>query len=150
MGTLDIAARVAEHWTRDRRPARDELANYFNGILEGYEEAIRIWQDYIDADPQTPITGSRWTIINWIGSERAHKLWTVNRRINDYFGRIASLTGAELPWSFPTDEVMIDIADKQLVHVEDETGVNAARGAIERIRERIAHTQALLEEIRAG
>lgn len=150
MGTLDTAVRVAGHWTGEQRASRAELVQYMTEILACYDEARRIWQDYIVSKPQAPVSGSRWTILNWIGPERAHRLWIINRRINDRFAWIAGLTGAALPWSFPTDEVMIDVADKQLVQTGEEVGPRAARMAVERIDERIAHARELLQEIQAA
>lgn len=147
MGTLDTAIRVAEHWDTNRQGARAELVRYIQAMLAGYEEAKAIWQEYLASNPQAPVTGSRWTILNWIGSDRAHKLWMLNRRINEHFAWIASLTGAALPWSFPTDEVMIDAADKQMMQTGNEPGAHAARVAIERIDERMGHARTLLQEI---
>lgn len=147
MGTLDTAVRMAEHWSADKRASRAQLIEYIQDILSCYDEAKRIWQEYTASKPQAPVSGSRWTILNWIGADRAHRLWMINRRINDRFAWIASLTGAALPWSFPTDEVMIDAADKQLVQLGDEVGPRAAKTAIERIDERVAHARTLLAEI---
>lgn len=147
MGTLDTAIRVAERWDTDRQGARAELVRYIQAMLAGYEEAKAIWQSYLATNPQAPVSGSRWTILNWIGSERAHRLWTLNRQINEHFAWIARLTGATLPWSFPTDEVMIDAADKQLVQAGSERGAQAARVAIQGIDERIGHARTLLQEI---
>ncbi len=146
MGMLDTAVRTAEHWPADKKSSRAQLAHYLGEVLAGYAEAKRIWLDYIESRPQAP-SGSRWTILNWIGAERAHKLWMINRRINDRFAWISSLTGAALPWSFPTDEVMIDMADKQLIQPGHETGVHAAKIAVEHIDERVAHATELLAEI---
>lgn len=147
MGTLDTAIRVAERWDTDRQGARAELVRYIQAMLAGYEEAKTIWQGYLATNPQPPVTGSRWTILNWIGSERAQRLWALNRQINEHFAWIARLTGATLPWSFPTDEVMIDAADKQIVQPGSERGAEAARVAIQGIDERIGHARTLLQEI---
>lgn len=149
MGTLDTAIRAAERWDADRQGARAELVRYIQAMLAGYEEAKTIWQGYLETNPQAPVTGSRWTILNWIGSDRAHRLWTLNRQINEHFAWIARLTGAALPWSFPTDEVMIDAADKQIVQSGSERGAQAARVAIQGIEERIGHARTLLQEIEA-
>lgn len=146
MGMLDTAIRTAEHWDKDRDSARTELVRFIEAALDCYAQAKSIWEDYVASGPRSPVSGSRWTILNWIGPERAHRLWNLNRDINDCFARIAHLTGASLPWSFPTDEVMIDAADKQLVQGA-EIGPQAARAAIERIEERMDHARTLLNEI---
>lgn len=150
MGTLDTAVKVAAGWPAEQRVAHEALLRHLEGVVAGYEEARTIWREYVESRPHGPLTGSRWTILNWIGPDRAHRLWSVNRRINEHIGRVSELTGADLPWSFPTDEVMIDAADKQLVHHPGESGVHAARVAIEAIDGRVAHTRALIETLRSG
>lgn len=150
MGMLDTAVRAAEHWPAEKKSSRTQLIRYLDEILVCYEEAKHIWQEYIDSRPQEPVSGSRWTILNWIGAERAHRLWMINRRINDRFAWISNLTGAALPWSFPTDEVMIDAADKQLIQQGNETGVHAAKVALEHIGERVVHATELLAEIKTS
>lgn len=147
MGTLDAAVRVATGWPPGRRAARDALLRHLEGVHQGYVEARSIWQEYIDTRPRAPLSGSRWTVLNWIGQERAQRLWTVNRRINEHIARISELTGADLPWSFPTDEVMIDAADRELVNHPDQGGVHSAQVAIDRVEERIEHVRALRNEL---
>lgn len=147
MGMLDTAVRVAEHWDKEQGRARTELVRLIQSALESYAQAKGVWEDYIASAPRAPLSGSRWTILNWIGAERAHRLWSLNHHINECFARIAHLTDTSLPWSFPTDEVMIDAADKQFVQLGAEVGTHAAKVAIERINERMDHALTLLKEI---
>lgn len=147
MGTLDTAVKVAASWASGQKTARDALLRYLDGLEQSYGEARSVWQEYMRSKVQAPVTGSRWTILNWIGADRAHRLWAINRRINEHVGRISELTGAELPWSFPTDEVMIDAADRELVNHPEESGSRAAQIAIDRINERVEHVIALRQEL---
>ncbi len=145
MSTLDTAVRTARQWNEAQ--GRKELKAMLAAILHAYEEVVQIWQQYLDTHPSTPISGSRWSIVNWIGRDRADQLWALNRKINKLYERVAELTGAPLDWAFPRDEVMLDLADRQLIHYRETTGTRAAQVAITHIELRLEHIRELLQEL---
>lgn len=119
------------------------LAATLAAIAECGEQALRIWQDYL-ANPGAP--GDKYSIISWIGAERAKQLHELSLRAHDLMNVLRASAGDQarfLVW----EESPIVLAYRGLK--EGETGPQAAQAAVAAQQEIIAHVRALADQVRS-
>ena len=125
--------------------ARDEAVAALDGVATDCEAAIRVWLGYLDA-PGAP--GNTWTILSWIGPERAKQLHEVNLSAKAHVGRLAEMAGPALSRFAALGGDVIEMGYRQLR--PGETGTDAARSAVASMQERIVRIQVFKERIRTA
>ena len=112
-----------------------EVAAKLEAIAALGDEAARIWQGYLS---QPGASGDKYTLISWIGAERARQLYELHLKAKVLVGEVCAAAGP-LARVLVLDESPVVMAYVQLN--EGETGVQAAQG-------RFADQQAMNQHVR--
>jgi hypothetical protein len=145
MNSLDKAVELVLRWTADRQKERADIVARLEEMVQECQAAINIWQAYL-ASPGAP--GDQWTIVSWIGAERAKQLFDINLRAKRLVEEICRQAGPEVGRYAHFDEDPIETAYRQLK--PGESGVDAAKAAAERLQARIGYLRGLIERIRSA
>ena len=144
MRSLQKAVALIEAWPPARDKERREIAALFHEMIRGCEEAVRVWEEYLKA-PGPP--GDRWSIVSWIGPERAKRLYEINLRLKEPMRRICAAADEKLGRLVHYEDSLIEMAYRQLQ--PGETGPDAARKAVQRMEARIGTLRDLARRIEA-
>lgn len=101
-----------------------KAAAALEAIATAGEQAARIWQGYLD-NPGAP--GDKYTIVSWIGAERAKQLFELTREAHDLVNAACAAAGAEARY------LVLDrspIMDAYRGLKEGETGPQAAQALL--------------------
>lgn len=112
-------------------------------IAECGEQALQIWQDYL-ANPGAP--GDKYSIVSWIGAERAKQLHELSLKAYGLMNVLRTSTGDQARF-LVLGESPIVLAYRGLK--EGETGPQAAQAAVTEQQESIAHVRALADQVRS-
>jgi hypothetical protein len=145
MNSLDKAVELVLRGKADRRKDRAEIVARLEGVIKECQAAIQVWQDYL-AKPGAP--GDQWTIVSWIGAERAKQLLDINLRAKQMVEEACRLAGPEAGRFAHFDADPVETAYRQLR--PGESGVDAAKTAVERLQARVNHLREMLERIRSA
>jgi len=140
MSSLDTAVDLVLQWTSARPKQREEILALLEDVIAGSREGIRVWQGYLEAP------GDQWTLVSWLGPERARQLHEINLKTKERVERVCLLAGPEAGRFAIFDNDVIEMAYRQLN--PGETGAEAAKTAIQVMGERIDHLRGLIERIR--
>ena len=105
-------------------------------VILDCQTAKGVWQGFLDK-PGAP--GDHWTLVSWVGPERAKQLHEINLRAKQAVDQICRLAGPQAGRFVALDEDVTEMAYRQLK--PGETGVEAARASI-------ASLQVLADELR--
>lgn len=119
-----------------------QLAATLEAIAACGEQALRIWQGYLD-NPGAP--GDKYSIISWIGAERAKQLHELSLKAHDLMKTLRAAAGEQARF-LVLEESPIVLAYRGLK--EGETGPQAAQAAIAAQQASIAHVRALVGQVR--
>jgi len=145
MNSLDKAVELVLRWKADRRKDRAEIVARLEGVIKECQAAVQVWQGYL-AKPGAP--GDQWTIVSWIGAERAKQLLDINLRAKQMVEEACRLAGPEAGRFAHFDEDPVETAYRQLK--QGESGGDAAKTAVERLRARMDHLRGLIERARSA
>src|SRR3990172_4140352 len=93
------------------------------------QATVQVWQGYL-AKPGTP--GDQWTIVSWIGPDRAKQLHGINLRAKQNVEEVCRMAGPQAGRFIGLEENVdiIEMAYRMLK--PGETGTDAAKAAIQR------------------
>jgi len=144
MNSLDKAVELVLRWKADRQKDRAEIVARLEGVIKECQAAIQVWQGYL-AKPGAP--GNQWTIVSWIGAERAKQLLDINLRAKQLVEEACRIAGPEAGRFVHFDADPVETAYRQLK--QGESGVDAAKISVERLETRVKYLHGLIERIRS-
>jgi hypothetical protein len=147
MNSLDRAIELVLRWKADRQKQRAEILARLEAVVKECQAAVQVWQGYLD---KPGAAGDRWTIVSWIGPDRAKQLHEINLRAKQNVEEVCRMAGPEAGRFIALEENVdvIEMAYRMLK--PGETGVDAARAAVQKLQERIEYLKGLIERLRAG
>ncbi len=145
MNSLDKAVELVLRGKADRQKDRAEVVARLESVIKECQMAMQVWQGYL-AKPGAP--GDQWTIISWIGAERAKQLLDINLRAKQMVEEACRLAGPEAGRFVHFDEDPVETAYRQLK--QGESGGDAAKTAVERLQARMNLLRGLIERVRSA
>ncbi len=145
MDSLDRAMELVSRWKADRQKPRAEALARLEAVTKECQAAIQVWQGYL-AKPGAP--GDQWTIVSWIGPERAKQLHEINLRARQNVEEVCRMAGPGSGRFVALDEDVIEMAYRMLT--PGETGPDAANAAIRKIQERLDYVRGLTQRLRSA
>ena len=143
MNSLDRAAELVLRWKANRQNERQEVLTNLEATVKDCQAALKIWQDFLDK-PGNP--GDQRNIIGCIGPLRAKQLFDINLEAKRKVEHVCQMAGPEAGRFIMFDEDVIELAYRQLK--PDETGLDAAKNAIEHLQARSNYLRGLIDRIR--
>lgn len=145
MDSLDRAMELVTRWKADRQKPRADVLARLESVVKECQAAIQVWQGYL-AKPGAP--GDQWTIVSWIGPERAKQLHEINLRAKQSVEDVCRMAGPRSGRFVALDEDVIEMAYRMLT--PGETGPNAANAAVRKIQERMDYVRGLMQRLRSA
>lgn len=145
MDSLDRAIDLVSRWKADRNKQRAEVVTCLESVIKDCEAAGKIWQDFLDK-PGAP--GNERSPMSWVGPDRARQLHEINLRAKARVAEICRLAGPVAGRFAALDEDMIEMAYRQLQ--PGESGIDAARTALQNMRARMDYLKGLIERMRSA
>ncbi|MBI3570294.1 MAG: hypothetical protein HY082_04215 [Gammaproteobacteria bacterium] len=145
MDSLDRAIDLVSRWKADRKKQRDEVLARLDSVIEDCQEAIRVWQDFLDK-PGAP--GDQWTIMSWTGPTRAKQLHEINLRAKASVEEVCRMAGPMAGRFVVLDEDVIEMAYRQLK--PGESGIDAAKIAVANTQKYIEYLCELIGRVRSA
>ncbi|MCR4301240.1 MAG: hypothetical protein NUV51_06480 [Sulfuricaulis sp.] len=145
MDSLDRAIDLISRWKDNRKNERAEVLERLEGVVTDCQAAVKVWQTYHD-NPGKP--GGRWSLVSWVGPERAKQLHEINLRAKMSVEEVCRLAGPAAGRFVVLDDEVTEMAYRMLK--PDETGIEAAETAIENSQARIGYLRALIERVRSA
>lgn len=143
MQILDQAVEAIRKQGAKERVNGTQLAAKLEAIAACGEQAVRIWQGYLD-NPGAP--GDKYTIVSWIGAERAKQLYEQSLQAHVLVKDVCAAAGEQARF-LVLDESPIALAYRGLK--EAETGPQAAQAALAAQQSTNKHLRALADTLRA-
>jgi len=106
------------------------------------DQAAQLWQGYLD-NPGAP--GDKYTIVSWIGAERAKQLHELSLQVQEQVKDICTAAGKQARF-LVLDESPIALAYRGLS--EGETGPQAAKALLAEQQATNNHLRALADKVR--
>ncbi|MHB8623134.1 MAG: hypothetical protein ACYC9J_10395 [Sulfuricaulis sp.] len=146
MNSLDRAIELAVRWKTDRQKQRAEILSRLEAVIKECQAALQVWQGYL-AKPGAP--GDQWTIMSWVGSDRAKQLHEINLRAKENVEQVCRMAGPQAG-RFIGLEANVDVVEMAYrMFKPGETGIEAATSAAQRQRERMDYLQGLMQRLRS-
>lgn len=142
MQILDQAVAAIRKQAGKGRVDGAKAAAALDAIAALGEQAARIWQDYL-AKPGAP--GDKYTIISWIGPERAKQLFELTRQAHDLVNAACAAAGAEARFLVLDQSPIVD-AYRGLK--AGETGPQAAQSLLDAQLANNKHLRDLASQVR--
>jgi len=142
MESLDRAVDLVLNWPADRAKDRQAVIRAMRELADRGKRAQAVWEDYLKA-PGKP--GDRWSLISWVGPDRMRKLHEINLEAKAIVKHITDMAGPAAGRFDQLDEDVIVLAYRQLG--DGETGPDAAKGAVESMKARVAALAGLVARI---
>ncbi|MEK7717984.1 MAG: hypothetical protein AAB322_09585, partial [Pseudomonadota bacterium] len=92
--------------------------------------------------------GDQWTIVSWVGPDRAKQLHEINLRAKQNVEEVCRMAGPRSGRFVALDDDVIEMAYRMLK--PGETGVDAAKTAVQRLQERMDYIRGLMQRLRAA
>ena len=143
MNSLDRAAELVLRWKANRQNERQQVLTNLEATVKDCQAAQQVWQGFLDK-PGAP--GDQRTIISWVGAVRAKQLFDINLEAKQKVEHVCQMAGPEAGRFIMFDEDVIELAYRQLK--SDETGLDAAKNAIEHLQARGNYLRGLIDRIR--
>ena len=118
------------------------LAVKLEAIAACGDQAVRIWQGYLDS-PGAP--GDKYTVMSWIGAERAKNLHELSLQAHALVKDVCAAAGKQARF-LVLDESPITLAYRGLK--EGETGPQAAQALLAEQQATNKHLRALADKLR--
>ena len=145
MDSLDRAIDLVLRWKDNRKKERAVVLERLESAIEDCQAASKVWQEYHD-HPGNP--GDRWTLMSWMGPERAKHLHEINLRAKTTVEEVCRLAGPAAGRFVVLDDDVTEMAYRQLK--PGETGTEAAKTALENLKARADYLRGLVERVRRG
>lgn len=145
MNSLEKAVELVLRWPAKRQVQRAEIVSLLEAVIKDCRAALDIWQGYLNS-PGAP--GDRWALVSWVGPERAKRLHEINLSAKGRLKALADTAGPEAGRFILFEEDAIEMAYGLLG--DGETGPDAAKAALARMTERIAHLTELAQRLRSA
>jgi hypothetical protein len=145
MDSLDRAIELVTRWKADRQKQRADVLSRLDAVVKECQTAVQVWQGYL-AKPGVP--GDQWTIVSWVGPDRAKQLHEINLRAKQNLEEVCRMAGPRSGRFIALDEDVIEMAYRMLK--SDETGVDAAKTAVQRQQERMDNIRGLMQRLRTA
>lgn len=142
MRILDQAVEAVQAQAAKGRVNGAQLALTLEAIAACGEQALRIWQGYLD-NPGAP--GDKYSIVSWIGAERAKQLHELSLMGHALVSTVCAAAGDQARF-LVLEESPIVLAYHGLK--EGETGPQAAQAAVALQREYIEQARAFAGQMR--
>jgi len=145
MDSLDRAIDLVSRWKDNRKKERAEVLDHLDGVIKDCQASTKVWQEYLD-NPGKP--GDRWTLVSWIGPGRAKQLYEINLRAKARIEDLCRQAGPAAGRFVVLDDDVTEMAYRQLK--PGETGMEAAKTALENLKARSDYLRRLSERVRHG
>jgi len=145
MDSLDRAIELVMRWKADRQKQRADVLSRLDAVMRECQATVQVWQGYL-AKPGTP--GDQWTIVSWVGPDRAKQLHEINLRAKQNVEEVCRMAGPRSGRFVALDDDVIEMAYRMLK--PGETGVDAAKTAVQKMQERMDYIRGLMQRIRAA
>jgi len=119
------------------------LAAKLEAIAACGDQAARVWQGYLD---NPGASGDKYTIVSWIGAERAKQLYTLSLEAHALVKDVCAAAGNRARF-LVLDESPISLAYRGLK--DGETGTQAAQALLAEQQATNKHLRALADKVRA-
>lgn len=141
MNSLDRAIDLITRWKADRQKERAEVRSRLEAVVKECQAALQVWQGYL-AKPGAP--GDQWTIISWVGPDRARQLYEINLQAKENVEEVCRMAGPQSA-RFIGLEANVDVIEMAYRKLKPgETGREAATMAMQRLQERLDYMQGLM------
>jgi hypothetical protein len=141
MDSLDRAIELVTRWKADRQKQRADVLSRLDAVVKECQTAVQVWQGYL-AKPGAP--GDQWTIVSWVGPDRAKQLHEINLRAKQNVEELCRM--ARSGRFVALDDDVIEMAYRMLK--PGETGADAANTAVQRLQERMDYIRGLMQRLR--
>jgi hypothetical protein len=145
MDSLDRAIELVMRWKADRQKQRADVLSRLDAVVKECQTAAQIWQGYL-AKPGAP--GDQWTIVSWVGPDRAKQLHEINLRAKQNVEEVCRMAGPRSGRFVTLDDDVIEMAYRMLK--PGETGADAAKSAVQRLQERMEYIRGLMQRLRTA
>jgi hypothetical protein len=145
MDSLDRAIELVMRWKADRQKQRADVLSRLDAVVKECQTAVQVWQGYL-AKPGAP--GDQWTIVSWVGPDRAKQLHEINLRAKQNLEEVCRMAGPRSGRFVALDDDVIEMAYRMLK--PGETGVDAAKSAVQRLQERMEYIRGLMQRLRTA
>ncbi len=147
MNSLDQAIELISRWKADRQKQRAEVLSRLEAVAKECQAALQVWQGYL-AKPGAP--GDQWTIMSWVGPDRAKQLHEINLRAKENVEEVCRMAGSQ-SGRFIGLEANADVIEMAYRMLKPgETGIEAATSAVQQLQERMNYVQGLMQRIRSA
>lgn len=143
MDSLDRAIELVTRWKADRQKQRADVLSRLDAVVKECQTAVQVWQGYL-AKPGAP--GDQWTIVSWVGPDRAKQLHEINLRAKQSVEEVCRMAGPRSGRFVALDDDVIEMAYRMLK--PGETGADAANTAVQRLQERMDYIRGLMQRLR--
>jgi len=145
MDSLDRAIELVMRWKADRQKQRADVQSRLDAVVKECQTAVQVWQGYL-AKPGA--SGDQWTIVSWVGPDRAKQLHEINLRTKQNLEEICRMAGPRSGRFVGLDDDVIEMAYRMLK--PSETGADAAKTAVQRQQERMDYIRGLMQRLRTA
>ena len=145
MDSLDRAIELVMRWKADRQKQRADVLSRLDAVVKDCQTAVQVWQGYL-AKPGAP--GDQWTIVSWVGPDRAKQLHEINLRAKQNVEEVCRMAGPQSGRFVALDDDVIEMAYRMLK--PGETGTDAAKTAAQRLQERMEYIRGLMQRLRTA
>jgi hypothetical protein len=145
MDSLDRAIELVMRWKADRQKQRADVLSRLDAVVKECQAAVQVWQGYL-AKPGVP--GDQWTIVSWVGPDRAKQLHEINLRAKQNVEEVCRMAGPQSGRFVALDDDVIEMAYRMLK--PGETGVDAAKTAVQSLQERMDYIRSLMQHLRTA
>ncbi len=145
MKSLEAAITAIAKWPATKQKERASAQAALAGLIADCEAAIKVWEGYLAA-PTT--AGDRWSIVSWIGAERAKQLHELNLSAKARLAQICRSAGGKAARTVDLEDELIEMAYRMLK--PGETGTDAARSAVQTLQQRIEYLRGLSAQLAAS
>ncbi len=144
MRSLEEAVVLIEGWGRARSKDRELVLSCLDTLAVTCDEASEVWQRYLE---NPGAAGNHWTLVSWIGPERAKRLHEINLRAGEQMHQLCTIVGPEVARFCAYEDSMIEMAYRQLG--PGETGPDRARSAVEHMNTHHIYLNSVSERVKS-
>lgn len=144
MYSLNKAVELVSRWPSSQQQQRTEVASLLDGLIARCQDAIKVWQGYVQS-PGAP--GDHFSLVTWVGADRARQLFDIHLAARSQAQRLCDLAGPAAGRMLGLDEDVIEMAYRQLG--DGETAAHIAESALAKLEQRIQYLNGLKQRLHA-
>lgn len=142
MNIIEQAVRAARGGSAQHQKARAAIATQLEKLAQDCSAASKVWKDFL-AKPAS--SGDQWSMVAWVGPERAKQLHEINLAARERLRIIGNQAGGEAARLMDYEDDPIEMAYRQLK--PGESGIDAANAAVTRLAERARLFERLRDDL---